>query len=391
MPAAGSAPSRLRDALPGALVALVSMAFTILAIEGGLRAAGYRPYRERHAARLTDPVAGLLLDCYPSNPRGYFDIDLRAPEARAQYGRLAAARRFEAVVRRTPHAVLCRYNAMGFRDRPLGLPVPDVRRVLLIGDSFTEGQGVKEGDSYARVLERALHADGEGRWEVRNCGTRGADFPRLRDTFSEVLPYGADVVVYAMVLNDPFQSAGFVAQQGYLNDWMLLQGRRSGSEADLTGSPSRLWDYARERIENRRVSRESLRFYRDLYAAPNADGWRRTRDAIRTMDAAARARDARFVVVLWPWLVSLDRGYPFEAAHETIRRFCAEAGIPFLDLRATLAARPAESLWVHSVDWHPNEIAHRLAGLAIAPMVREVQVPLQRPGRRVPILSGGVS
>jgi hypothetical protein len=31
-----------------------------------------------------------------------------------------------------------------------------------------------------------------------------------------------------------------------------------------------------------------------------------------------------------------------------------------------LRARPTESLWVHPVDMHPNEIAHRLAAESLA-------------------------
>jgi hypothetical protein len=43
-----------------------------------------------------------------------------------------------------------------------------------------------------------------------------------------------------------------------------------------------------------------------------------------------------------------------------------------VDLRETLRGRPAESLWVHPVDHHPNEIAHRLAAEALAGPVRKL-------------------
>ena len=82
-----------------------------------------------------------------------------------------------------------------------------------------------------------------------------------------------------------------------------------------------------------------------------------------------RERGGRFLVASWPLLVDLD-AYPFTAADETIARFCEGAGIPRLDLRAALQGQTAESLWVHPVDHHPNEIAHRLAAGALAPRVR---------------------
>ena len=61
-----------------------------------------------------------------------------------------------------------------------------------------------------------------------------------------------------------------------------------------------------------------------------------------------------------------------DCAHRTIERFCLEAGIPVFDLRAVLGSRPTESLWVHPVDRHPNDVAHRLVGESLAPVVRDL-------------------
>src|SRR5262245_7277911 len=118
------------------------------------------------------------LDCYPTNPRGYFDLDLRDPSARERFEALRV-RRVRECASRAPHAVELRYNSLQFRDREPGPRRPGVRRVVVLGDSFTEGQGVKESDVYPRVLERALNEPGEGRWEVLNFGPRGADFQGL--------------------------------------------------------------------------------------------------------------------------------------------------------------------------------------------------------------------
>ena len=133
--------------------------------EAALRILDYTPRRLRSTARLFDAGWTLLLDCYPENPRGYFDIDLRAPQSRARYGHLSA-RKFEAVARRAPYAVEFRYNSLRFRDEEFGPKRRGVRRVMVLGDSFTEGQGVKESDTYARVLERRLNKTAPGRFEV---------------------------------------------------------------------------------------------------------------------------------------------------------------------------------------------------------------------------------
>src|SRR4051812_22509377 len=87
------------------------------------------------------------------------------------------------------------------------------------------------------------------------------------------------------------------------------------------------------------------------------------------MARRTRAQGGRFLVASWPLLVDLD-AYPFTAADDAIARFCAEAGIPRVDLRLALADHAAESLWVHPVDHHPNELAHALAADALVDPVR---------------------
>src|SRR5438876_687733 len=57
-----------------------------------------------------------------------------------------------------------------------------------------------------------------GRWEVRNWGRRGADFPVLSGLFEEALRYDPDVVVYAMVLNDAERPRALELRQAELNN-----------------------------------------------------------------------------------------------------------------------------------------------------------------------------
>ena len=64
-----------------------------------------------------------------------------------------------------------------------------------------------------------------------------------------------------------------------------------------------------------------------------------------------------------------DRNAP---AHETIARFCLKEGIAHHDLLPVFRGQPSASFWVHPVDRHPNEKAHRLAAEALAPVVRDL-------------------
>lgn len=356
----------------GALAA-ASVVFVLVAVEATLRATGYTPRRFRATARIIDPRWRLLLDCYPSNPRGYFDIDLRGQRSRELYQHLAPLR-YESLVRRTPFAVESRYNSLRFRDAEFGPKRPGMRRVIVLGDSFTEGQGVKEPDTYVRALERALKAGGQG-WEVLNCGRRGADFPLLFETFEQVLAFDPDVVIYGMVLNDADQSAEFHARQTYVNDLILDRGRSTADGRpvpDMGPLDSRLAGFVRDRVETVRTARETTRWYLDMYGEPNREGWERTQGYVKEMNRRLRERGGRLLVASWPLIVNLEGEDPFEPATRAVSRFCVAAGIPWHDLRPALRGRATSSLWVHPVDMHPNEIAHGLAAESLAPVVADL-------------------
>ena len=303
----------------------------------------------------------VALDCYPTNPRGYFDLDLRDPNRRRLY-EASHVRRLDEAWGRTPFAVELRFNSLQFRDREFGPRRPGVRRVAVLGDSFTEGQGVKEADTYPRRLEALLNEADPGGWEVLNWGRRGADFPRLYDTFEQILEYAPDVVVYGMFLNDAEQSDGFRARNAYVNEWM--EGRRPAARE------GGLLDFVFHRLDRRRLDREALRWYSQMYGEPNREGWERTQGHLRDMHRRMRERGGRLLVADWPVLAVGDARDTLAPAHQAIARACAQAGIPHRDLRGPLSIAEPSSLWVHPLDQHPNELAHRLAAQSLAPLVR---------------------
>jgi lysophospholipase L1-like esterase len=341
-------------------LALGGVAFALLLGECGVRALGVTPERHRQPRTIENADKTAAIDAYPSNPRGDFDLDLRDDKTRA---RLASEGiDVSKIASRTPYAVEFHYNAHRCRDRDVDpTPKPGTTRVLVLGDSFTEGQGVRESDTFSRVLARDLEV------EVINCGRRGRDFPALHDAFDELVDaYHPSVVVYAMVLNDAEQSPEFRARQKFLNDWILDRRRMLGDEDDGETHGSRLYALWRERSEARRVARETTRWYLDMYGPENAAGWSATQKSIDDM----RARmNGKFLVALLP-LLARGKPYPFEPAAKEIARACKASNVAFVDLEPAIGSEPAESLWVHAVDMHPNERAHAIFGHALRDPVR---------------------
>ncbi len=362
---------RARTALLNAALALASVALLLAGLEAALRLSGFRGDRQLATRRLVDAQWTRLLDCYPSNPRGYFDIDLGLAANRARYRKIAP-HRFDPIASALPWAVLSEYNHQRFRDLPPTPRRPGVLRVVVFGDSFTEGQGVKEEDTLARLLEARLNAAEPGRYEVRNCGRRGLDFPELYEPFETSLQYEPDLLVYALVLNDAARPPEFQARQSYVNDWIL--DREQLPDEDVAAARRwrpRLFDFVSDRLTAWRVGRETTRWYLEMWSDLNP-GWPRTQEYLRQMQAELRQRHGRLLVAAWPLFVGLEGGYPFEPVHPTIARFCDSAAIPFLDLLPVFRGRRSAELWVHPVDRHPNEIAQRMAADALAPTVRRM-------------------
>lgn len=101
-------------------------------------------------------------------------------------------------------------NGDGFRDKKEYLmPKPDgIKRVLLIGDSFTFGQGVSYDKIWPVIVERQLEKAGYSHIELVKSGIQGLD------TRSELIliqrlveKYDCDIVVVGFLMNDLYTNS----------------------------------------------------------------------------------------------------------------------------------------------------------------------------------------
>jgi hypothetical protein len=95
-------------------------------------------------------------------------------------------------------------NDLGIRypQIPLEKPPGDVR-VLLIGDSFTEGVGVEAADTFGTHLEQHYNSISKNRVEFVNAGLGGEGPPRFWRVFNDVgLKLDPDGVLICLYAND---------------------------------------------------------------------------------------------------------------------------------------------------------------------------------------------
>lgn len=381
--------SNARSTRPKGFDLMVMLAIGFAIAELAVRLLGLEPttYPPHRMLETADKRRGL--ECYPEVVAGGLDVvDLRDAVIYSQaveHG-FTAAQLDGALENGTPHCVLFSYNAHTRRDVELRVDAR-VPSVMMIGDSFTEGAGVPEDETFPRRLERRLQ-DALGRapqepWQlavmepraiqVWNVGRRGADQPQIRDDLTRFLPLvEPDVVVYAFVLNDFEMSEEHRAKQQYLNDLVMDRQRTGTPDWKLPrwlGWSALVRAFtARGRLAEE--TRRTVDWYLGMTGPENAEGWARTQDDLRAMrDAVEASGERRFLIAILPLLVGDEGGYPFDPVHDALLRFCDEASLRCVDLREALGGTDPRSLHVHPVDMHPNGVAHARIAEALEPHV----------------------
>lgn len=254
-------------------------------------------------------------------------------------------------------------NSLGFRDREHSVLKPEgVFRILVLGDSITQGLGVRDdAEVFTAVLERELEAS-PGRFEVLNFGVSGYNTQQEVETLRQKgLVYAPDLVVLAYCSNDTRVDSGGILPQ-------LSDERQRFDRMPRFLLTSALFRLAYTRLASRR--RDS----RDLF--PEI----RKNTVVEYLDVlAGLSTEAGFevLVVSFPRLDGvLEEGSDGDLAR--LKQAAARHGFHFFDLAAALGECAADRRIAFD-PLHPNADGHRCAGEAIA---RSAIRPILARGRR---------
>jgi hypothetical protein len=246
------------------------------------------------------------------------------------------------------------FNALGCRDRDYPIPRPGgTTRILILGDSFTMGVGVKEEDTIAKKLESLLNNEADTTaskrsYEVINCGVSGYGTHEERlfyQLFGE--KYEPDVVLLVMIWNDDMSYLEEV-QKGYV--------RRHPGKLELL---FHTWG--------------KIQKYRHRRPFPN---FSKCVDEILKLNNAIAKQGARLGVVIFrdycDYGSSTNASKIWNHITDTVTKGLADTDIPILDLGKALCEKHSdEDLRVHQIDPHPNEIAHAIAAQEIEGFLRK--------------------
>ena len=310
-------------------------------------------------------------------------------------------------------------NADGLRDREYD-PVkgPDVRRVLVFGDSFAEGWGVPIDRSVSEKLEMELAWQvGAGAYEVLNFGVAGFGTDQELLLFRQHgVRYSADDVVVLFYANDLWNNQsrqGIGTERGH-KPYFRISG---AGKLVLRGVPvkkNRYWDW-QEGVWNppgsQRLGRylythwhiialmakalspsplptaQQARYYEGLYGRDETAagaGWRLVEAILAEFQQAAVAAGARMHLVYIPAIVQVEEddwrlkqqlhglaGEDFDLTrpNRLLRAIAARNKIPFLDLTQRFVAE-GRSRTLYYRDSHWNEAGHALAAKVISEHLR---------------------
>jgi lysophospholipase L1-like esterase len=251
-------------------------------------------------------------------------------------------------------------NSLGFRERDIPPQSTARYRIVVVGDSFTWGQGIERAERFSDLLEQFLGP----RYEVFNFGVRGDKMPEHLTRLTQALTVSPDFVLLQLYPND-FETHEMERPRPYPLLPEPLDSRLGGASL-LYGLTNGQWAHVQEMVG----ITESYAHYmeRNLRDA-NAPNAREAFGQLHEFFVRSRAAGVPAGEVLFPVTEAFGpdgRGYPFGYLHDAVRRVCADEKVPCLDLVPLFSTfRDPRVTWVSPFDAHPNAMANRRAAYEI--------------------------
>jgi lysophospholipase L1-like esterase len=258
--------------------------------------------------------------------------------------------------------MLVHTNSLGLRDtEPLPADTPHLVRIAAVGDSFTFGFSVDQGQEFPAQLEHMLNADEPGGrriFDVLNFGVGGYSTVDEEAVVREkALPMKPDLVLLAYCLNDP-EVLPVEPLQEYFADvewWQhsellrWIAGRRQG------------WNIQRYGGGN----------YFKFLNAPDGPCWPlvgKALDHIRDMTAERRVPVAFVILPMLshePW-----SKYEYAGVHKFVAEQARSRGFEVLDLMDSLGSYEPKDLVTAPDDPHFTATGNKIAAQAIEKFIR---------------------
>ena len=251
-------------------------------------------------------------------------------------------------------------NSLGFREREIPPKRADRFRIVVIGDSFTFGNGLPEKDRLSNVLEAHLGPQ----YEVLNFGVPGNNIPEHLDVLDKALGVSPDFVLLQLFAND-FETATMVRPHSY----PLLPGtldRRLYRSSLVYDFMSRGWKRLQEVVG---ITDSYATYMERSLGDPATPESQLTLSQLRAFFQRTAAAGVPAGGVVYPFVEAMrasGRGYPFTYLHDRVRQACGAEQVVCVDLLEEFSrVRDVHKLKVSPLDAHPSALANSRAAVQI--------------------------
>lgn len=290
-----------------------------------------------------------------------------------------------------------RINSLGLRNREIArVKGDDVTRILVFGDSFTFGDGLRTEETMPSQLESLLNrgAAGGKRYEVVNFGVPGLNtFQEVMYAFNYGLQFEPDGVIIVWIHDDIELNGYSLDDFAHFVEHRTVRGGSAGEDgvearratggngSGKKGFHIRLWRwYEGVRNRSRFITFFVARFKELLqrfgvnmktseeiiYSDLDSEGFTLCFEALQFIDRELRERGIEFHAVLYPPLQRLDDDYYDRLIMRKVEDFCAANGIRCFNLFDSFRGENPAGLHVAKMDYHPNRCANGIASKAVA-------------------------
>lgn len=245
---------------------------------------------------------------------------------------------------------------------------PGVRRIVALGDSFTEGHGIWSSDStWPALLEDDLTTGPDGRpTEVINMGRGGFTTGNEAELLRRVgWQFDPDLLIVQWLDNDVYPTYPNFRHGGAAEAQLVPPRFKSGviEKSAIVG------------LLERSVDEEINAPLTSLYT-PKSKGWQELQAALKEMADSAARRCVPALLLTYPYLFPgkwTVANHPERKIMDLVADVARRDGYTVFDVTPIIVAadQPWERWWVTPYDTHPNASIQQRISKAVAQFIRD--------------------
>ena len=241
-------------------------------------------------------------------------------------------------------------------------------RIMIVGDSFTFGDGVKATETYPFKLQQKLQAQQDGQFQVINLGIMGLNtdqealiLTRQNPYFGEpVLTLKPDLVILTFSVDD-------------------IEGRPDpGDRPEVTLLPEDVHQFLSDRsrlylalhhtlnyvLSSTGIQRSYTEYLQHLYQN-DSPKWQEFQQSLNLFIDTVQQDQTPMLLVIFPAMEQLNESHPFLDLYAHIKDMAHAKGVEVLNLFPSFYGKNASSLRVSLLNGHPNAAAYEIVAEAI--------------------------